>query len=269
MNRRQHRRDSKRRLLKQARALYHESCQLQRQQWDAELVPLDEPYQRGWVRYFKWSEEATRRRDFKTMEGVLEVLQNRQWSRHPDFRGARWKNRPRQGGWAPRLSLHPKQLLKACRDPKWLRYFSINGYQPLCGPKHLRVLIASGWNGRLRFQLPQLLEPQLEPYYVTHIKLRDPAIDARIAEIDAWIDQHGGWNFIRRAIGWRSWGSWSERDKMLRKAATKEVQEELERRGYVRAFRFFGAMKGGAMAAGISLDASLVPHGLHRGHCLS
>lgn len=259
--RRRHRRDAKRRLLKHARSLYLERRALERKLLDAELVPLERPYQRGWVRYFKWSDEACRRKDFDSMNGVLEVLQNKQWSRHPDFRQSRWKHRARQGGWAPRLAFHPKPLLKHCREAGWLRYFSINGYQPLRGAAHLRHLISTGWNGKLRFNHPQLLEPQVEPHYVTHLRVHDPAIDARIAEIDDWIEQHGGWHFVWRAMGWRNWNGGDGRNKKLRLVDQKEVMEELEGRGIIRAFRFvWRVLKARGVWPCMNMDAPFSRH---------
>lgn len=223
---------------KQIRALYKELRRMGDRIRDAEVVELDQPYQRGWVRYFKWSDEATQREDFHLMEGVLEILQYKQWSRDRDFRRLDWhmpiwyhKN------WKPRLSYHPHELLRACTDPSWVKYFSINAYQPVRGVEHLRDLIQRGWNGKLRFNHPQLLEKCVEPFMVTHIKRVDSEAESRTQEIETWIDHQGGWDVIGRALGHRSYRYVSDRRKIKDRVVRLETQAELEERGFSRAFR--------------------------------
>ncbi len=237
---REQRREHKQQLLKQARALYTEWCQLDRKTRNAELVPLDEPYQRGWVRYFRWTDDAVQREDFEIIKGLLEFMQHKQWSRRQDFRYSKQKKRRVIMGWKARLSFHPHQLLHVCRNAQWPKYFQVTSYWQIQGIDHLRALRARGWNGKVRFKYPNLLEGVVEPYYVTHQKVRHAEEESRMAEIDAWFEQRGGWEFIARTMGWRSWHDEHERHKKLKRVTEKEVREELERRGIFRAFRVFG-----------------------------
>lgn len=56
---------------KRIREAVKESRRLHRAQFDAPLVELEKPYQRGWMRYFRLTEQATRRSDIELLEELL------------------------------------------------------------------------------------------------------------------------------------------------------------------------------------------------------
>ena len=237
MNPRRARSREKDRFRKTVRALHRERRQLWRVILDAEVVPLDKPYQRGWVRSFQWSEIARGRKDFDDFEGLLALLQCEQWSRFSDFRPPRWLTWTGRMKWAPHLKFKPRELLGRCEFPRWTRYFEISRRRPVEGTGHLRLLISAGWGGVVRFSHPEWLVPRIEPFMVTHRRIVRPEAEARLAEIRRWIDRHGGEAVFTRALEGRRWLEIDDRPRRRAEADLKEVREELERRGFIRAFR--------------------------------
>ncbi len=73
----QARRDKARQTKKADRALmqlYGERNELWQMIRDAPLKKLEHPYQRGWVRYFTLTEEATRRKDVDRFQVLLKYV---------------------------------------------------------------------------------------------------------------------------------------------------------------------------------------------------
>ncbi|GAA5478851.1 hypothetical protein [Haloferula helveola] len=222
---------------KKVRALHRERRQLWRATRDAEVVPLEKPYQRGWLRSFRWSETARGRKDFDDFEGLLALFQCEQWSRFSDFRPPRWLTWTGRMRWAPYLKFKPRELLRRCESPGWTRYFEISSRRPVEGSGHLRSLIAIGWGGVVRFSHPEWLVPRIEPFMVTHRRIVQPEAEARLAEIQRWIDRHGGEAVFMRALEERRWLEIDDRHRRRAEADLREVREELEGRGFIRAFR--------------------------------
>lgn len=243
--RRETRRQAKEQFAKVARAVWREQQDLWNAKWNTELIPLEQPYQRGWVRWYDWSKEAHRHPDFDKFEYLIKLFQNKQWSQFHDFRRVkrcrrkRKKNERIYDNWSPKLGWHPKDLLRRTKDRFLYRYFVMQGNRTIRNTQHLRSIIQSGWGGRIYFCYPSFLTAKIEPYYITHQKLIIPELDSRLAEIDDWIDQHGGSKVIHRIMNGKSnWWDRHDRQKIRDRECIMEVREELEERGFIRAFRF-------------------------------
>lgn len=65
--------------------LYKEYLKLSRVQSSAPLIELDEPYQRGWVRFFRLRDDASRREDASTLKEILDKINVYQYCRKGTF----------------------------------------------------------------------------------------------------------------------------------------------------------------------------------------
>ncbi len=231
-------------------ALWREVDRLNESIREAGLEPLEEPYQRGWERWFEWRQEARRRKDFPVMEGVLELIQKREWSRFPDFRQRnRRTGRSRPQEHLP-VEVTVKKLQTKCGNPALVKYFETVRFRPVEGWKHLCVLRTNEWGGMLRFMHPELLESRVEPYWITHRRVHLPAVESRLDEINSCIERNGGWERIWYLKGWRKWrssGSAEKRRRLDRLAWWEPDEMEQERmegkeRGEARAFSFSGGL---------------------------
>lgn len=200
---------------KELRALERELRVLRRIQWDAPLVPLDQPYQRGWERWFEWTPEALLLDDVERPEKLLEVLQKREVSRWQDFRSYVWKRRKQvpMPHKSPQWSLWSFVRLKL--PPELWGNFETHRYGPLNQPGNLETLREIRWGGPISFRHPQWLVSRLGPHWITHRRVAMPEVESRIAEIEAWMDRSGGWQKLGRLHGHRRWRGDGRRARLL------------------------------------------------------
>ncbi|MEM1083306.1 MAG: hypothetical protein AAGI48_04230 [Verrucomicrobiota bacterium] len=236
---------SKFRELKEVRRIEKERRKLWKATWDAPEIPLEKPYQRGWVRWFEWSKEAQRRKDFEVMKGVMELIQVKEWSIRRDFRPPRKRGVRYAKGWHRHLKFTAKELLRKCQDRRLLRYFETWRRHPINEDGYLRELVQQGWGGIIRFRHPHLLVSRVEPHMITHQKVILPEVEARLSELERWIDSRGGWEWVDGQLYRRKWKPLSayRRARRRERLDYRDMRSELEemgRCGVIRAFRVFG-----------------------------
>lgn len=212
---------------KQLRGMERERRVLRQIQWDFPLVPLEQPYPRGWERWFEWTPEALRRDDAARLPKLLEVLQNREVSRWQDFRRYVWKLRkeipiPHE---IPQWSLWSYTKLKLPNE-LW-GYFETYPHGPLSQPGHLEYLREIRWGGPITFRHPHWLVSRLGPHWITHRRVAMPEVESRIAEIEAWMDRTRGWQKLSRLHGKRQWRTDGRRIRLLTSLHRRETTDEV------------------------------------------
>ena len=139
--RRRERRRRKDREDRELRKMAEESRRLGHARFTADLVPLEKPYQRGWVRFFKLTDRAARRPDAELLEELLTYVNNVQYCRKRLF--LEWNAEKKKQ--VPGRHL-PKQLradrIASLKIPERLyKYFVYKGgYKRLDGD-YLRFLL--------------------------------------------------------------------------------------------------------------------------------
>lgn len=236
---------SKSRELKEVLRIDKERRRLWKATWEAPLIPLEKPYQRGWIRWFEWSPEAMRRKDFGVMKNVMDLIQVEEWSIRHDFRPPRKRGIRDARSWHRHLKFSAKELLQKCHDPRLLRYFETWRRHPVNEEGYLRMLVQQGWGGILRFRYPYLIVSRVEPHMITHQRVILPEVEARLSEIERWIDSRGGWEWLEGQLYQRKWKPLPayERSRKCERLDFREIRSELEeqgRCGEIRAFRVFG-----------------------------
>jgi hypothetical protein len=196
---------------------------------EAPLIELDEPYQRGWSRYFVLKPEARRRADAKRLREVAELVQSRQYCRKGDWMA--WSHRRKRlvlVRHVPR-DFTPADLLRKRPSHKLLKYFATEHHGTrVCSYEQLMWLRRHSHGGRLYFIYPHLLMEVVEPYMITHTRAHYPEIERRIDEIERELEA-GGRDRLLWLSGRRSYRYW---DKRLRipygeEAARQDMRDQL------------------------------------------
>jgi hypothetical protein len=220
--------DRKSAVTKKLLAWEREYRDLSRISWEAPLVPLAQPYPRGWERWFEWTPEALSRVDAAHLSVLLEGLQNREISRWPDFRRDRGRSRkvvtvPHE---LPRWSLWGFMHLRLPAE-LW-GYFETHHHVPLSQLGLLEELRATRWGGPISFRHPQWLVSRVGCHWITHQRVAMPEVESRLSEIDAWMEWSCGWQKLRRLHGRTNWRADRRRARLVAAMHRREAADELQ-----------------------------------------
>lgn len=193
-------------------ALEREANRLYQAQREAPIVPLERPYQKGWIKTFALAPDLRRRPDVEVFRTVLAAINNRLWARTREFVN-------RDG--AP-LVLRPCVIYQ--REWERLRWPA----------SHRRLLAFGHWETgdsyhaffrawfRRRHRVtgysvhrPWWLIEDIQPHLITHQRVNLPEVETRLAEIEAELRRTGGryrldWLHGRR-VRWRERKTFAER----------------------------------------------------------
>lgn len=203
--------------------------------WNVPIVPLAEPYQRGYERFLRPTRAAEKRGEINDLRIALSYFQQHDFCRRGLFRYG--NSRGSKGTWK-----------KGEVGPHSLRYHSLAKLIKLGYPAHLSRYIdveaedlsqglsrnprLSSWQRtqRVSFIATSLIESHTRPYWVTHIRQIDPILEARIREIDQflWGGRHTGavhkalhlrnfhrFSFLRHPLG----------ERIFREDAKRQAEE--------------------------------------------
>lgn len=178
--------------------LERELCRLWHAQWHAPIVPLERPYQRGWIKTFTLREDALHHPEVLVFRAVLPVVNQRLTSRRREFTardGSVHVLRPRiigAGEWQ-RLAW-PISHQRLFAYGQW-ELEEIFPWTERCYRKSIRGfrLIRTWW-----------LEEMIEPLMITHQRVELPEVRSRIAEIEAHFTHTLGRERLDRLHGRRA-----------------------------------------------------------------
>ena len=157
---------------------------------EAPLRKLEEPFQRGWVRYFVLSDEAFRRKDSDRFLALLEYVQNRQYSRDGKFlKRPHWKSRRLRPRKHFLRMFSVRATLRQKMPEELLSYLMTQNRRPVATQARLRELLLSGFGGQIRVRYPQYYLRVVEPYLITHVRVALPDVERRLAEVDGILEQ--------------------------------------------------------------------------------
>ncbi len=183
---------------KQLLRLERELQRLNQARWNAPVIPLEHPYQRGWVKTFTLREDAWHHPDVRMFQAVLAIVNDQVRSRNREFSG--YSGRP--------IMLRPKIL-----DPrKWHRLNWPVNYHRLFACGWWPVDDLSPWSDRCGrnhvygFKLVRdwWLEEVVGPHMITHQRVELPEVRARAAEIENHLRARLGWEKLTRLHGRRT-----------------------------------------------------------------
>ena len=184
-------------------------------------IRLKEPVQRGWVRHYVLTKEAQFLADAPTLRQIIEVIGTKEYHWRRDF----IKGRRRRPLVEVKHSLKavPSQWWNA--DPKryleeWKSYFHLE-YLPWSD----KYLHCHRWC--YVFTNVHWFELKVERHWLTHLKVINPFLIERQAELYAWAEHHNGWRRYDRLKGRRIW---RPNSNLYRK---REAQAKIDLRNYL------------------------------------
>lgn len=215
---------------KRIREAVKESRRLQRARFDAPIVELEKPYQRGWIRILRLTDRAKRRPDAELLEELLLYVDCVQLCRKGRFE--EWSSNLHR--WVPRKHrprrLTVCQFLKPRTPSKLYRYFRFTSGIRVVNRELLDEFSRKRRGARLEVNCEHFFELQVLPYYITHQRVDLPEVKSQQAWLDDWLEQCQGWFQWDRMNGHRvsRWWRYSflERQRRLRKIAEAEMREE-------------------------------------------
>ena len=181
--------------------------------WDAKssvpLLKLDEPYQRGWVRFFRLRDDALRRKDSDKLIAILKKINIVQYCR----RGAFMQYNPRTGKTEP-IGHYPKVFTMG----EWNRLSWAEDFK-----RYFEMRLVTQYNRRRQlarnqcyvFIYPFYLVSHVEKYFVTHQRVAIPEIESRIAEIEREIRRPPCSARVHRLLGCPMF-RWEQRKTLAR-----------------------------------------------------
>jgi len=187
--RRRVRRDFRTKLWKEMRQLAKEYSHLQSLVRNAPTVPLENPYQRGWVRYFKLDTQLHNRMDYPEIEKVLKAVNRIQYCRKGTFL------RQKKKGKGMRLREHHLRIPNICDLETYKIPEDLLGYLVLPSGRSLgsydefRRMRMEGYRLALRFCFAELCHSVTEPYMITHRRVVLPEIESRLKRLEAKMER--------------------------------------------------------------------------------
>lgn len=166
-------------------ALEREVNRLYRAQYHAPVIPLERPYQRGWVKSYVLEERVRRRLDAPMFEAILRAVNQRVYCRDRNF-----VNRQAHPVVLRPRVIPVREWLKLAWPASHQRYFGYGCWR-LDDRPWTPVKYRSHITG---FKLVQLwwLREDIQPHLITHQKVDLPDVRSRIAEIETLFNETNG-----------------------------------------------------------------------------
>lgn len=196
------------------RRLYKEEHKLWLKQNSTPMVEPDEPFQRGYERFFVLTPEALLRKDAEDLSEALAYFQQHQFCRKGQFRiGAPVA---KKGGWQKgEVGTH---LLKKRSFAELLKLGFPGRLSPFIHIKNVDLSngippprLRKRWDGsrRVNFTAVDLIKSHTQPYLVTHLPEHDPDLEAGIDKLNTilWKGAHQG--AVHKALHLRNYRRYS------------------------------------------------------------
>ncbi|HEY1108114.1 MAG TPA: hypothetical protein VGE76_05770 [Opitutaceae bacterium] len=164
-------------LEKELRRLEREESRLSWAYWRTPAIPLEHPYQRGWVKTFALEPPILQWSDAQVFRDVLRVINNRVYSRNREFRSPR--------GFP--IELHPRGIgLRQWEKLAWpashRRFFRLGHWRIV--DEEFRHPQSGMWRRGYKLAVDWWLREELQPWMVTHQRVDLPEVKTRLAEIE-------------------------------------------------------------------------------------
>lgn len=153
------------------------------------LVPLEKPYQKGFVRNFVLREDVALRHDSEMMQQILDCINTNQYSYNKKFR-----HKVKVKGKRKKVLEVKRQYLKYVSFYDWTHkkpFIDFTAKQK----RYFDLTEVRDWDGKLqqvyRFNEPSLFILKVYPYYITHCKPLDLELERERKLISNYIEHNG------------------------------------------------------------------------------
>ena len=180
-----------------------------KQRRELPLVPLEKPYQKGYVRFFVLREDVRQGKQADFFETLLEKINTYQYADTRKFQ----KKKKRRG---KRVYIARKQELYTFSQWEWERALERGKFTQKERAYFARIECFNRQKDRFEihyeFTEAWRFELRVKPNMITHYRPVDIAIERELAELDKIIDDYKNWGIIHSKIYGRSY-SWRQYQK--------------------------------------------------------
>lgn len=182
---------------------------LYKQRRELPLVPLEKPYQKGYVRFFVLREDVRQGKQADFFETLLEKINTYQYADTRKFQ----KKKKRRG---KRVYIARKQELYSFSQWEWERALERGKFTQKERAYFAKIECFNRQKDRFEihyeFTEAWRFELRVKPNMITHYRPVDIAIERELAELDKIIDDYKNWGIIHSKIYGRSY-SWRQYQK--------------------------------------------------------
>ena len=185
-------------------------AELEKQRRTLPLVPLEKPYQKGYVRFFVLREDVRQGKQADFFATLLEKINTYQYADTRKFQ----KKKKRRG---KRVYIARKQELRSFSQRELERAldsgeFSVKEYLYFARVECFNRQ-KDCFESYYEFTEPWRFELRVKPNMITHYRPVDVAIERELAELDKIISDHKNWGIIHSKIygGSYSWRRYQKR----------------------------------------------------------
>ena len=180
-----------------------------KQRRELPLVPLEKPYQKGYVRFFVLREDVRQGKQADFFETLLEKINTYQYADTRKFQ----KKKKRRG---KRVYIARKQELYSFSQWEWERALERGKFTQKERAYFAKIECFNRQKDRFEihyeFTEAWRFELRVKPNMITHYRPVDIAIERELAELDKIIDDYKNWGIIHSKIYGRSY-SWRQYQK--------------------------------------------------------
>ena len=206
---------SHKRIVREDHEKYLRECcdrhaELEKRRRNLPLVPLEKPYQKGYVRFFVLREDVRQGKQADFFATLLEKINTYQYADNRKFQ--KKKKRRRKPVYVAR-----KQELYAFNQWEWQRALERGKFTEKECAYFARIECFNRQKDRFEnyyeFTEAWRFELRVKPNMITHYRPVDIAIERELAELDKIIDNHKNWGTITHKIYGRrnSWNQYQKR----------------------------------------------------------
>ena len=206
---------SRQRIAREDHEKYLRECcdrhaELEKQRRNLPLVPLEKPYQKGYVRFFVLREDVKRSKSGDFFEALLKKINTYQYADNRKFQ----KKKKRRG---KRIYIPLKQELRSFSQWEWEERCRKGRFTPreqaLFGKMEYYCHRSKRFETYYEFIDKWRFELRVKPNMITHYRPVDVAIEREFAELDKVINDHKNWGIIHSKIygGSYSWNQYQKR----------------------------------------------------------
>ena len=180
-----------------------------KQRRELPLVPLEKPYQKGYVRFFVLREDVRQGKQAEFFATLLEKINTYQYADTRKFQ----KKKKRRG---KRVYIARKQELYTFSQWEWERALEKGKFTQKERAYFAKIECFNRQKDRFEihyeFTEAWRFELRVKPNMITHYRPVDIAIERELAELDKIIDDYKNWGIIHSKIYGRSY-SWRRYEK--------------------------------------------------------
>ena len=220
---------SRKRIVREDHEKYLRECcdrhaELESQKRNLPLVPLEKPYQKGYVRFFVLREDVRQGKQADFFATLLEKINTYQYADNRKFQ--KKKKRRRKPVYVARKqelrSFSQRELERALDSgefsvKEYLYFAKVECFNRQKDRFEIHYEFTEAW----RFEL------RVKPNMITHYRPVDVAIERELAEFDEIINDHKNWGIIHSKIygGSYSWRRYQKRYEPKEKYKRTPVKE--------------------------------------------